>query len=358
MQKYTETTHRSVVWLKRSMDDGRLKMKPPFQRNPVWSDKQKSALVETILLEYPIPEIYIQDIVTSEGNEEHIVVDGQQRIRAVLAFLEGDLEMSEEAGQWAGLTFDDLSPEDKKKVYEYKFVTRLLPEIPDAQIRDIFQRINRNTTVLNSQELRHATYWGEFIRLMEEIADIEYFAKFGIFSANDRRRMLDAEFVSELAVAFLNGLQNKKTKLEDYYQLYEKEFEDATLVKSTFLIVLGEVDQALPDLAKTRFKKKSDFYTLFLVLAEHASSLPLSEEKRRLLGERLQAFAFCVDQIIGGKTDDAPPHLLDYAKYVERAASDLGSRRARRDALEKELGGILSGSGDNSEIGKFVAGLL
>src|SRR5688572_1409479 len=102
MQKFTETTHRSVAWLKRAADDGRLEMKPPFQRNPVWSEKQKSALLETILLEYPIPEIYMQDIVTGEGNESHVVVDGQQRIRAVLSYLTGDFEISEEGSRWVG----------------------------------------------------------------------------------------------------------------------------------------------------------------------------------------------------------------------------------------------------------------
>jgi uncharacterized protein with ParB-like and HNH nuclease domain len=86
MQKFTETTHRSVAWLKKANDEGRLEMKPPFQRNPVWSGKQKGALIETILLEYPIPEIYMQDIVSASGDESHIVVDGQQRIRAVLDY--------------------------------------------------------------------------------------------------------------------------------------------------------------------------------------------------------------------------------------------------------------------------------
>jgi hypothetical protein len=334
MQKYTETTHRSIIWLKRANEDGRLEMKPPFQRNPVWSDKQKSALLETILLEYPIPEIYMQDIVTSEGSEKHIVVDGQQRIRAVLGYIAGEFEIAEGDSRWTGLGFEDLSPDDRKKIYEYKFVTRLLPEMPDEQIRGIFQRINRNTIVLNAQELRHATYWGEFIQLMEALADLEYWEEFGIFSPNDRRRMLDVEFVSELAVAYLNGLQNKKTKLEDYYQLYEKEFDDAARVRSTFTIVLGEIEQAIPTLSLTRFRKKSDFYSLFVLLAEQSTKLPLNQEKRKLLQQRLVGFGAAIDRIIQGEgRDDADELLAKYVKNVERAASDLGSRKARHEVL-------------------------
>ena len=68
-----------------------------------------------------------------------------------------------------GFSRGDLSPDDRKKVFEYNFIVRLLPEMPDEELRAIFQRINRNTVTLNLQELRHATYWGPFIKLMEEV---------------------------------------------------------------------------------------------------------------------------------------------------------------------------------------------
>ena len=117
MHKYTDTTHRSIAWLKKANDQGQLEMKPPFQRNPVWSPKQKGALIETILLEYPVPEIYMQDVVDESGGETHIVVDGQQRIRAVLDYIAGEFEIAEEGSRWEGLSFEDLSAEDKRKVF-------------------------------------------------------------------------------------------------------------------------------------------------------------------------------------------------------------------------------------------------
>ncbi len=169
MQRYLNTTHRSVVWFKKTFDGGDLVIKPPFQRNPVWSMRQNSSLIDTILLEYPIPELYMQEVTDAEGNQKHLLVDGQQRIRAVLAFLAGDFALEDESPSWAGLAFEDLSVHDRKRVFEYNFVVRLLPEMPDDEVRAIFQRVNKNTTVLNGQELRHATYWGPFIKLMEEI---------------------------------------------------------------------------------------------------------------------------------------------------------------------------------------------
>jgi hypothetical protein len=77
MQRYLNTTHRTAVWFKKTFDAGDLIIKPPFQRNPVWSTRQKSSLIDTILLEYPIPELYMQEVTDPDGNQKHILVDGQ-----------------------------------------------------------------------------------------------------------------------------------------------------------------------------------------------------------------------------------------------------------------------------------------
>lgn len=340
MQKFLNTTHRTVIWFKNPFDGGDLIIKPPFQRNPVWSLRQQSSLIDTILLEYPIPEIYMQELTDAAGNQKHVLVDGQQRIRTVLSFADDGFELEEESPRWAGLSFEDLSGEDRKKLYEYNFVVRLLPEIPDDEVRTIFQRLNKNTTVLNAQELRHATYWGPFIKLMEDVSDWDFWSEAGIFSANDRRRMLDVEFISELAVAVLNGLQNKKKLLEEFYQQYETTFDDAEKVQSVFLQVLGEIGQILPNMAKTRWRKKSDFYTLFVTLAQYSAQLPLSAEKRGLASQALIDFGSAVDGAIRAERDERikiEPKVADYVRYVERAASDLGSRQERERVLKEVL---------------------
>jgi len=343
MQRYLNTTQHNVVWFKRAFDAGELVIRAPFQRNPVWSDRQKSSLIDTILLEYPIPELYMQELIEASGEQKHVVVDGQQRIRAVLSFLAGDYEMDDESPHWGGLVFDDLSADERKKLFEYNFVIRLLPEMPDEELRAIFQRINRNTVTLNQQELRRATYWGPFIKLMEELAELEFWSTAGLFSANDRRRMLDVEYVSELAVAVLNGLQNKKKNLEEFYQQYETQFEEAENLRGIFVKVLGEIEQVLPDLNKTRWRKKSDFYTLFLKLAKHSSSLPLSADARKTASSLLLEFATAVDSATGGTQPTDDVDIQNYVRHVERAASDLGSRKGREAALDNKLAVILSG---------------
>ena len=339
MHKYLNHTLRSVVWFKQVTESGSLTIKAPFQRNPVWGDRQNSSLIDTILLEYPIPEIYMQDLTGEDGTQQHILVDGQQRIRAVMGYLFGEFQLDDDSPHWAGMSFEDLTGPDKKKIFEYSFVVRILPEMPEEQLRAIFQRLNRNTMTLNDQELRHATYWGPFIKLMEELSDYETWDEFRIFSANDRRRMLDAEYIAELAVGYLNGVQNKKKSLEAYFEKYDKAFEDEGRVRSVFHKVLGEIQQVIPGLSKTRWKKKSDFYSLFLAFAENEGNLPLALEKRHLATQTLAELATNVDVCLKDPAELAnhSGEVREYVKGVERAASDFANRDRRSASLRQLL---------------------
>lgn len=341
-QGFLHSTTQTVKWFVRAMENDELDLAPPFQRNPVWTDAQRSYLIGTILEGYPIPELYLQNNVDGDGNEKHVVVDGQQRIRACLGFVRGEFALTEEElPGWAGATFNDLPPALKKKIYAYKFVIRALPAMSEEKLREIFKRINRNVVALNKQELRHATYWGPFIKMVEKMADDDpYWADCGVFTANDHRRMLDQEFITELVVAHLHGAQNKKDKLDHYYELYEQSFEAKDDVQHAFSKVTAELAQLLPDLAATRWRKKSDFYTLFLVLAERETELPFASDVRIGLADRARQFGRGVDQLLRLEETawESPPELVArYARSVSRAASDRANRIARHKALRETL---------------------
>src|SRR5690349_6065204 len=76
-----------ISWFRDRYVDGSLTIKPTYQRRPVWARKQKCYLIESILLGFPIPEIYVQHSTTAEGISSFAIVDGQQRIRAILQFI-------------------------------------------------------------------------------------------------------------------------------------------------------------------------------------------------------------------------------------------------------------------------------
>jgi len=339
MSDYLNSTRRSIAWLKQAHDAGQLEIKPPFQRNPVWTESQKSFLIDSILRGYPIPELYMQESVSEIGKERHIVVDGQQRVRACLEFIEGKYALeAQDAPTWPDARFEDLTADERKRIYAYNFIVRQLPAVPDEELRVVFQRLNRNTVVLNSQELRHATYWGEFISAMENLAEQDWWSSSGIFTANDVRRMIDIEFISELAVAILHGPQNKKTSLDKWYPTYEKEFPDKKRIDTTFVTELGELSHLVPNISGTRWRKKSDFYTLFLVLAAHVGEFPLSKGGREKIAARVTKFGESVTAFIA-ETAAATVNVKKYADAVQRAASDLANRRARSEALEAHLKG-------------------
>tara|TARA_Y100000296_G_scaffold85988_1_gene124253 strand:- start:3050 stop:4159 length:1110 start_codon:yes stop_codon:yes gene_type:complete len=348
MSKFLNTTNRTIVWFKKANDAGDLQMKPPFQRNPVWTWPQKSYLIDSILNGYPIPEIYMQEFVDEDGSEKHVIIDGQQRTRACLDFIEGKFAIKEdESPTWGGMEFDDLSGEDKRKIFGYTFIVRLLPDMSDDSIRAIFQRLNKNVVALNKQELRQATYWGPFIQTMQDLSNYSYWNTTGIFTPTNVRRMLDVEYISELSIALLHGHQNKKETIDKFYQEYEEEFEQREDLISTFKKVIYELEQILPDIKSTRWKKKTDFYTLFLYFASQESKLPLSVKSRVEVRSILDDFAAEVSKYLSSnkENEEFAKEVTEYGKSV-RASSDLGNRKRRHIALASLLDDIF---GDSSE---------
>tara|TARA_R100000988_G_C3940030_1_gene135750 strand:+ start:51 stop:683 length:633 start_codon:yes stop_codon:yes gene_type:complete len=204
-----------------------------------------------------------------------------------------------------------------------------------ADLREIFKRLNRNVIALNRQELRHATYWGEFITMMERIADRPFWTDAGVFTPNAVRRMLDVEFVSELTIALLHGVQNKKESLDDWYQAYAESFPDAARVVFAFDRTLGELREVVPEFHGTRWRKKSDFYTLFLATAARLEAgNPIDRAQART---RLEQFQAEVTEVLKNSAAKVPTAVRDYAGAVERAASDRANRRTRLSRLKSYL---------------------
>lgn len=337
--QFLEPTTQTVSWFNGRLTADELVLKPLFQRNPVWTAKQKSYLIDSILRGYPVPEIYLQTTEDENGNDRHIVVDGQQRIRACLEFLAGNFALTEPEADWDGAYFDDLTQDQKKALRQYRFAVRVLPELDETLIREIFGRLNRNNMALNKQELRNATYWGEFIATMNRLAENPFWIDSGIFTVNDFRRMLDVEFISELAIAALYGQQNKKDNLDRLYSEFEDEFPARAETEAIFQAVCQALTAVVDWDSSTRWKRKSDFYTLFAFYAEQADALPLAKDEAVKHKKQLATFSDSVSAYLSNDEAPATEVIRDYARYVQRAASDLQSRRVRLAALRAHLTG-------------------
>lgn len=342
-------------------DPPSLVLRPAFQRNMVWNDDQRSYLVDTILRGLPVPEVYIQNHTSPDGEDQIVVVDGQQRISACVEFvLDGfPLSTDEEIdAEWRGKKFSELGDPLKSRFRGFVFIARQLPDVGDTVLRDIFRRLNRTVESLEPQELRHAAYTGPFIQLVERAAESDGLGELGVFTARDALRRRHDEFVSEVFFAVVLGtLPNKKEGLDTSYMTYERQGFPAD-VSDDLVRRFGRVDQFLQrnggSLKRTRFKNKSDAYSLLYFLLRHADRIRAagSPDEEALI-EALRTFSDLVNQIkraesAGNSTDDIlkEHHGKEAAKYlraVERAASDRLSRVRRDEALEAVLGPLVTG---------------
>src|SRR6266850_3556853 len=237
--------HRSrpqtVSWFQDHYKAGRLELRPPFQRKPVWTDKQRCALIESVLMDIPIPEVYVQVTQADDGTEVYGLVDGQQRLRTILQFIgiekiedqEPDdnnnafiLEKLPPASIYKDKTFSVLTSEVRKCFYQFEICVRFLYTDSIKEVEDVFKRVNKYLLPLRPQELRNATYHGAFAKLSEQLADDEYWAVNRIVSPAAIRRMADIEMMSDLLIGLLHGPQGGSSKIiDDYYEQYEQ-FDD------------------------------------------------------------------------------------------------------------------------------------
>jgi hypothetical protein len=335
----SSATNRKISWFKREEDAGTLDLTPEFQRRPVWTDEQSSYLIDTVLHGLPFPEVYLRSITTEEGETTHQVVDGQQRIRALLAFGRNRLELIGEdvAPTLVGKGFDDLTPEQKLAFWEYEVVTRDLSHASDVEIRSLFRRLNIAAVNLNDQELRHAKYKGEFLRVMESLADNEWWTDIRVVTIKQVRRMEDVEFISELFVGMMAGPQDKKKSLDQFYDEFENVFPDKERWVRVFNETIAVLGVLMNQEELQRWSGRSDFYSLFTVTSSYVAERKKWTPKRLTrVSARLHGFRRQVDQ--AKRRDNVrqfPANVHEYAEAVTRAASDIARRKARDEILRR-----------------------
>lgn len=321
---------QTIAWLRGRRADGSLMISPKFQRRPVWLEPERSELISTVLLRLPFPEVYIQSVLDSAtGQEQHVVVDGQQRITSILMFIDNDIPLPTN-DYWNGQYFRDLDEEQKQAFWNYKIVVRGLSETNDAEIRDLFVRLNTNNISLNDQELRNSRYKGRFKQTAERFADNPLFQELGLFTARDIRRMLDVEFSSELLLLLVEGITNKKDLLEDAYARFEIEFPEETRFEYEFSGALALIRSLASPANATTIKTKSNFYSIFGACIQYLRSSGRTVFRNM---EPIQhQLTDLLDSARTGALEGKPECYAEYADAVSRAASDRG-RRARRQEI-------------------------
>lgn len=198
----------------------KLVVHPPYQRNYVWDAKKASLLIESVLMNIPVPMIYLA--ANSDGKVN--VIDGQQRLTSLFSFIEGkfpDGSVFKLTGlkvltHLKGLTFAQLDETDQDKISEYTLRTITFTADSDPELQyEIFSRLNTGSMALNNQELRNCVYRGSFNDLIKNLAqDKEFLTLIGLKAPH--KRMQDVELVLRFASFYLKGYQNYKAPTRQF----------------------------------------------------------------------------------------------------------------------------------------------
>lgn len=280
IEKSSYTIAEILEW----RDAQRLMLSPSFQRGNVWSAAAKAYLIDTILRGYPIPPLHIRHVTTPDGRLVREVIDGQQRLTAVIEYMDGRFALArprqspDPLPPWAGNKFSDLVPEYVRRILEYSFRCEVYKgNVPDAVIYEIFSRINIHSVQLSSQELRNGRYFGDFKQAVYQLSKEhkEIWKALGLFSSQGLARMRDAEFVSEALIVQIDGMQDKKNSIDQFYRRYDEDWPDRAVQEALFRQTMDTIRGVFGELiSNTRFKRVPLFYSLYCVVFHHTAGIP------------------------------------------------------------------------------------
>lgn len=228
----------SVLHVKRMVEERReLLINPDFQRRHVWSRKQNVELIESILMGIPIPAIYLFE--SNDGTKQ--VVDGQQRITAVISFINNAFALKnlKILPQFDGKRFCELDGKMQGIIEDFQLYFYIIqPPTPERVKYDIFDRVNRGGTTLNSQEMRNALYRGNATTLIQELSESKAFLSSTDGSISPSR--LKDQMVVLRAVAFYmffsNSISSENTNKELF--VYKSDIDDFL---AKIMVYLNEV---------------------------------------------------------------------------------------------------------------------
>lgn len=321
----------------------RLELRPDFQRKTVWSPAAKIMLVDTILKNIPMPKIFLQAIIRDEKTYR-IVIDGQQRLTAILSYLRGEFKLEKPyKGEFLNLKFDELPIDAKTDFLGYLVDMNEIYNASDDVVREIYSRVNKYTIALNKQELRRADFPGDFLDLSEKLTTLKFFEESRIFTIANSKRMGDVEYISELLALILKGPQDKKETLDQFYMDYSSwNHEDMQYIRNEFQLIIDDILMIFPldsyPIAKTRFRQKADFYSLVSAIHDlHNEGYSLKDKK---VDELRDDFIMLTQQI----SPEADVKVFsEYAIKCVSQGNTIGSRIWRKEFLKRFLVGTYNG---------------
>jgi hypothetical protein len=243
------------------------KLDPEYQRHLKWSDSQKSKLIESLILNIPIPPVFLYEYSLSKTE----VMDGIQRISAIIDFLSNKYKLKDLLflHELNGKKFSELDEDSQNSITRRHLSAIIIlnessnNSIKEKQIkRLIFERLNTGGVKLTSQEVRHAIYPGKFLDVCIELAKEESFKKLWDIE-NNARGSLDRKY-EELVLRFfalrsISALHTDNKNIEDLldkYLYFANQLAEEEIDKLVYLFKTT-MNTILETLGVTAFQKNS-----------------------------------------------------------------------------------------------------
>ena len=344
-------------------DEGKLIVDDTYQRRSVWSEKDKVRLIETILLQLVIPELFFwkADTDPETGISTTHIVDGQQRIKAIYSFINNEFKLKlqyllDEGSKekYANKYFKDLDTETRKTFWNYQL---MIIEIDSAATRDdiitMFNRLNLTDYNLNDQEKRNSVS-GEFAALAREISDNPLWDEKRLFTGPDVKRMKDVEFCASIILLHRKGIidQTDQSALNQAYEELQVGYKDAEQDKEAVCAAIETIATFFISDNVTKFlRRKAQLYTLFSVVFYMQRENIAVEQCQK---DRLEYFVklysiFNNDMDLSGEISDSDKILFDWLKKYKLASSEGLNKHTNRMIRYNVMKDFLFGLTDELE---------
>ena len=221
------STEIKTVSISSLVQDKNLIVHPYFQRNYVWDNIKKNALIETILLGLPVPHIYTY--IDNETSKE-IIIDGQQRLLTIKDFINNNFPfMSNYSEDLNNKYLNDFPKELQNKILQSKINLCCFKNIPNKDILfEIFKKYNTGAFHLNNHEIRNCIFSGPYNDLIRELSNYEPFSS--LFTENKADCQEKEEYVLRF-LALYQDMEKYNGIMNDFLDKHHQKMMNQSLSK-------------------------------------------------------------------------------------------------------------------------------
>lgn len=264
----TAATNKKIRELIQAVREGKLLLRTEFQRRLVWSREDKNLFLDTILRNYPFPEIYLADgdVDLETGQGTQLLVDGLQRVSTIIQYFEAhpDLKLT------TAPPYRDLGEDEKKAFLQYDVTVRDLGSVTREEIIEAFRRLNATKFSLLDIEVNNAVYGGALKKYADRVAANVFFEKHSVFSALDLKRMGDLRYALTIIITVIAGYFNRDDAFADLLERYNDEFPLEAEIEARITRVFDFIDEC-GFAPKSRVWRKADLLTLIVEMDQALS---------------------------------------------------------------------------------------